>query len=273
METPRGSVQHITHFRSFVFNYLICHINVVHIPPGTVSDRRRGSLKVALTTQRVEEVPMGGFREISVLFLICFQSWPVEKQEPGPHGVTDPASELRVMVNVYNGVNLPSSDLRRAEREAEKIFLYAGIQVTWAAGLMGASLDDNATSEKGNAASLQLRLWPRAMAGKWPTSSETLGFCLSLENGDAVVLADTIQKRAVFGTTNFADLLGLAMAHELGHLLLRSIAHSVTGIMRARWTEKALRDDDRGYLRFTPDEAESMRTEVRRRMGVTSVSK
>lgn len=178
------------------------------------------------------------------------------------------------MVNVYNGVNLSSSELSRAEREAEKIFLYTGIQLTWTTGLLAADLNDNATSERGNAAaSLQLRLWPRAVAGKRPTSSETLGFCLSLENGDAVVLADAIQKRAVFGSTNSADLLGLAMAHELGHLLLRSAAHSVAGIMRARLTEKGLRDDDRGYLRFTADEAESMRTEVRRRMGVESASK
>ena len=210
---------------------------------------------------------MGGFREVSVLFLVCFQSWPAEKPEP------DSASELRVMVNVYNGVNLSSSELSRAEREAEKIFLYAGIQLTWTTGLLAADLNDNATSERGNAASLQLRLWPRAVAGKRPTSSETLGFCLSLENGDAVVLADAIQKRAVFGSTHFADLLGLAMAHELGHLLLRSAAHSVSGIMRARWTEKGLRDDDRGYLRFTATEAESMRTEVRRRMSLRSASK
>jgi len=215
---------------------------------------------------------MGGFREVSVLFLICFQSWPAEKPEPGPRGVTDAASELRVVVNVYNGVNLSSSELSRAEGETERIFLYAGIQLTWRTGLLAADLNDNATSERGNGA-LQLRLWPRAVAGKRPSSFETLGFCLSLENGDAVVLADAIQNRAVFGSTHFADLLGLAMAHELGHLLLRSAAHSVAGIMRARWTEKGLRDDDRGYLRFTASEAESMRTEVRRRMRVESASK
>jgi len=201
------------------------------------------------------------------LFLICIQSWPAEKPGAERGRVPEAVSELRVMVNVYNGINLPPSDLSRAEREAEKVFRYVGIQITWKTGPMAADLNDNATSERGNAASLQLRLWPRAMAGKRPTSSETLGFCLSLENGDAVLLADAIQKRAVFGSTHFADLLGLAMAHELGHLLLRSAAHSVAGIMRARWTEKALRDDDRGYLRFTPGEAESMRREVMRRMG------
>jgi hypothetical protein len=109
------------------------------------------------------------------------------------------------------------------------------------------------------------------MVGKKPLGSETLGLCISLENGDAVVLVDAIQKRAVFGPANFADLLGLAMAHELGHLLLRSAAHSVTGVMRARWTEKQLRDDVRGYLRFASGEAESMRSEVKRRMNQKSV--
>src|SRR6266478_170254 len=108
------------------------------------------------------------------------------------------------------------------------------------------------------------------MAGERPTSSETLGFCLSLGNGDAVVLVDTIRDRAVFGPSNFADLLGLAMAHELGHLLLRSAAHAVTGIMRRQWTERQLWDDHRGYLRFTSGEAESMRNEARRRTSVKS---
>src|SRR5262249_8310196 len=106
---------------------------------------------------------------------------------------------------------------------------------------------------------------------KRPTSSDALGFCLSFDNGDAVVLADVIQKRAVVSSTNFANFLGLAMAHELGHLLLRSGAHSVTGIMRVPLTEKGLREYEREYLRFTAGEAESMRKEVRRRMGMKSV--
>jgi hypothetical protein len=215
---------------------------------------------------------MGGFREVSALFLICFQSWPAEKPEPGPRGVPDAASELRVLVNVYNGVNVSSSELSRAERKAEKIFLNAGIQLTWTTGLLAADLNDNATNLRWNAASLQLRLWTRAAAGNRPTSSETLGLCLSLEHGDAVILADAIQKRAVVGKIHFADLLGLVIAHELGHLLLRSADHSADGIMQARWGKKELNDGECGYLRFTPAEAESMRSEVRQRMGVKSPS-
>lgn len=220
------------------------------------------------------EEQVGGLREVSVLFLICSHSWATEKNAPSLKSASETVTELQVTVKVYNGINLSPSELSQAERTAERIFGYAGIQLTWTTGLLAADVDENVPSLKWNAASsLQLRLWPRAMAGKRPSSSETLGFCLSFENGDAVVLADDVRERAVFGTTNFADLLGLAMAHELGHLLLGSPAHSVAGVMRARWTEKGLRDDDRGYLRFTADEAESMRSEVRRRMGVKSASK
>ena len=205
---------------------------------------------------------MGGIRVVSVLFLIgCHSCW-AGKPETGT------ASALRVTVKVYNSVHLSPGELSRAEQKAAKVFQEAGIALVWSAGLLDRDVDDNIPSEEWNGASLQLRLWPRAMAGKRPSGSETLGFCLSLENGDAVVLADVIQQRAVFGPASFADLLGLAMAHELGHLLLRSAAHSVTGIMRSRWAEKQLRDDDRGYLRFTADEVETMRNEVRRRMGL-----
>ena len=41
-----------------------------------------------------------------------------------------------------------------------------------------------------------------------------MGFCLSLENGDAVVLADAVQKRVAVGTTSFADHLGPWMAED-----------------------------------------------------------
>ena|SRR5215813_6190584 len=90
-------------------------------------------------------------------------------------------------------------------------------------------------------------------------------FCLFLEGGDAVVLADVIQERAKFGPTNFSELLGITMAHELGHLLLRSAKHSVTGVMGVAFTETGMAADERGRLRFTSGEGEKMRNEIKRR--------
>jgi len=209
---------------------------------------------------------MGDLRRASVLFLICIHSSAGEKPPNASTALPVVALDLQMTVDVYNGINLSPDELGRAEREAERIFRYAGIQLRWTAGLLGSNVDNNTPSETRSPRALQLRIWSRVAAGKRPSGADTLGFCLSLENGDAVVLADAIQQHAVFGAPDFSDLLGLAMAHELGHLLLRSAGHSVMGMMRARWTKNMLREDQRGYFRFTADEAESMRKEVRRRM-------
>jgi len=225
----------------------------------TVLGRRLVSFNVA-TTQLVQEAQMGGLRGVTVLLVICFHSWLAAKSE-------SVSPKLRVTVTLYDGVKLSSSELSRAEEEAGKIFLFAGIKLAWISGPLGSEVNDNTVSEMWNPTSLQLRIWSSAMAGNRPTSSDTLGFCLSLKNGDAVVLADVIQKH-VIEPARFSNLLGLAMAHELGHLLLQSAGHSVKGIMRRTLSKEMSMDDERGYLRFTSSEAETMRNEVRRRMGL-----
>ena len=54
-------------------------------------------------------------------------------------------------------------------------------------------------------------------------------------------------------------ILGHAMAHELGHLLLRSMEHSQTGIIGSRWGKEELRLSETGRLLFTTGQAEAMR--------------
>jgi hypothetical protein len=56
------------------------------------------------------------------------------------------------------------------------------------------------------------------------------------------------------------------MAHEIGHVLLRTLAHSRAGIMQARWRPKDLRDSEQGLLLFTSEQGRFMRNEVLRRM-------
>jgi len=62
-----------------------------------------------------------------------------------------------------------------------------------------------------------------------------------------------------------ARILGLAMAHELGHLLLPFHSHSRTGIMRAKWNRQDFQLAALGNLDFTPKQAELIRSEVLRR--------
>ena len=62
-----------------------------------------------------------------------------------------------------------------------------------------------------------------------------------------------------------AQILGHAMAHETGHLLLWSKSHSSTGIMKASWSREDLREIAMGHLAFTFQEAEVMRGNAKAR--------
>ena len=55
------------------------------------------------------------------------------------------------------------------------------------------------------------------------------------------------------------------MAHEIGHLLLRSREHSSQGIMRRDWPSTDLQSAAQARLRFTAEQSRRMRDEVLRR--------
>jgi hypothetical protein len=57
-------------------------------------------------------------------------------------------------------------------------------------------------------------------------------------------------------------VLGRAMAHEIGHLLLGAHRHSNTGLMRGVWSPETLRRDHVTDWRFSEEEADLMRDTV-----------
>jgi hypothetical protein len=188
---------------------------------------------------------------------------------PSPAATIRPASsELHVTVYVFNSVYVSLRDLIKAEAQAARIFDTAGIKVTWVAGLTAQEATGHAAGEAWNPANLDLRIWTRPMARGTAIPSNALGYCLSMKLGQAVVLADAIQNLAAIWGTDAADILGLALAHEIGHLLLQTASHSAAGMMEPRYLQKDLVSAERGGLMFTRDETNSMRNEVRRRMGI-----
>lgn len=60
------------------------------------------------------------------------------------------------------------------------------------------------------------------------------------------------------------EVLAASMAHELGHLLLHSSGHSLSGIMKARLDRKQIESLARGEFWFTKDEAARLVEQARR---------
>jgi hypothetical protein len=61
-----------------------------------------------------------------------------------------------------------------------------------------------------------------------------------------------------------AIILGHAMAHELGHLLLGTNSHSSAGLMQAHWEPRDLAQAAKGHLLFSAEESTQMRSRFTR---------
>jgi hypothetical protein len=65
----------------------------------------------------------------------------------------------------------------------------------------------------------------------------------------ATVFLDLVEPVARRNGADVNEVLGRAIAHEIGHLLLGTSSHSAAGLMRAIWTDRELgRNDPRDWL-------------------------
>jgi hypothetical protein len=81
----------------------------------------------------------------------------------------------------------------------------------------------------------------------------------------AAVSLPTVEEASRELEAPVAEVLAVSMAHELGHLLLHSSAHSRSGIMKARLDRTQIELLERGELLFTKDEATKL-VELARRL-------
>jgi len=112
-------------------------------------------------------------------------------------------------------------------------------------------------------ADFALRILSAAMTERAPAGGEALGFALPCPEDLAGCYAEVFYQRisdwASGAEISAYQLLGHAMAHEVGHLLLGPNSHSRDGIMRPQWNPDDLRVIARASLRFTPEQTERLR--------------
>jgi hypothetical protein len=179
---------------------------------------------------------------------------------------------LKITVCVYDHAHVPSSTLARAKKEASRIYRQAGVEVAWLDRPLSAEQAQGETNilEQLGPSGFVLRILPRSMVENLQIRDAALGFALPCREGEsgcmAHVLYHKVEDLAKEGNTSLSQTLGLAIAHELGHLLLRSNAHNTEGIMQAQWRAKELQHASKGLLLFTPRQAQTIRAEVLRRV-------
>jgi hypothetical protein len=182
----------------------------------------------------------------------------------------------RIEIRVYDLAGVAPKTLAEAERQAGRVFHKAGIETEWHHVILA-----GAPNPEGLAglpppyqSTFVLRILDNEMSEKLDIREEALGYAITCPVEERGCIANLLYPRLVAlseqGDASLSEILGYALAHELGHLLLSANAHSRTGVMQARWTGETLREASRGRLLFTAEQAEQIRKEVLIRLTLTA---
>jgi len=193
---------------------------------------------------------------------------------PGAPSAVGAQPTPAITILVYNNAPVPDDLLRAAEGEADRIFARAGVGVNWfdcsmehpGVGSQGPCHDGWGTINMG----LRVVVNPPPPTDPRthlvdPRRPERLGF--AVRPGLASVYYDPRwrfagDERAL----HLPMILGVVIAHEVGHLLLGPDRHSRQGLMRPEWDSRQFHQATLRELFFSEEESADIRAEARRRM-------
>jgi hypothetical protein len=160
-----------------------------------------------------------------------------------------------ITIRVLNPARVPAKTLRKAERLAAAILDAAGVGVTWFECPCVPYLAPR-------------NFWLHLLKNRPPQlHGDATGFAVLMPEQDgavsyAGVIWPAVEEAAVGLDSQVSHVLGATIAHEIGHILLGSKAHTQSGIMRSRFRRTDMRMAASGELRFIPEQAQRMQAVV-----------
>jgi hypothetical protein len=182
-------------------------------------------------------------------------------------GQRDPQTRLKITLRMYN-YGVSQALLAKAEREAATILHRAGVGVAWVDCPLSPADSANYPTclEPVGTTDFAVKVLAARETERFSSHHDALGQALECSRKQAgcaayVFYRDVLQL-AREGDAAEYQLLGHALAHEVGHLLLGPNSHSPTGIMRANWSRPDVQMMARAYLFFTEEQSRRLRDEV-----------
>ena len=153
-----------------------------------------------------------------------------------------------IFIRSYNNFGVPAADLAAAREHAQAVFQEARLNIVWTDCWVGDRHQPPETPrcQEPLGGDIVLRLQKTKEADR--SKFVSMGFSLVGAAGAAPFLAtvyvDRAESVARGAGVDARRVLGLAMAHEIGHVLLNSNSHASSGLMRADWSRSELRRKD-----------------------------
>jgi hypothetical protein len=171
---------------------------------------------------------------------------------------------LKVTIVIYDSAHVGAKTLGRTERIAGTILQTAEIESRWDTGpvqdLGNLGTDFTAYSRgdcehRPTSAILRVHILPRAPSG---VAAQALGYSLPCPKGgvQVTIFADRAATVSEMGGPTFGRVLGYAIAHELGHVLLHSGAHDAAGLMKGIWSKRDWQRAAVSIIPFSPTDVQ-----------------
>jgi hypothetical protein len=168
-----------------------------------------------------------------------------------------------IIIRSYNNFGVPPVDVAAARQDAQAVLQHAGVIIVWEdcwAGKRHPAFR-SARCQEPVGGDIVLRLQKTGESDR--SKFVSMGFSLVGTPGArpflATVYVDRVESVARGAGIDTRRVLGLAIAHEIGHLLLNSNTHATSGLMRAGWSRSELRRKDAATWQFLEAEAANIR--------------
>lgn len=207
--------------------------------------------------QAISQVFRGHGRTLSFVLIACAG---LGLATAGSAVSVRPRHQPVIRVEIYNYAHIDRLQLRQAELQAADLFAMAGGRIVWLDHPEKKSLAESASDSLpadffvrilyASVVSRVRRISGLDLLGETMASPGSKG---PVAGRIANVFYDRVRDVSRLWGLYPAEVLGDAIAHELGHLL--GARHSSRGLMKARWTERDLVLAGRDELRFSRSQA------------------
>jgi hypothetical protein len=187
------------------------------------------------------------------------------------------AAMLLLVVRTYDVAHVPARALDTAKHVSGRILQRAGIEVTWiACGQPSAPTRPDPCVNQPAADELLMRITAAEGHPGGGLAIDALGDSYvdtQARSGTlATLYADRIAAIASAAGVDVGTVLGLAMAHEIGHLLLGTHVHQPHGLMSERWSVSGLQRRFERDWEFSRTDVDQLGINLKRRQQTLTMS-
>jgi hypothetical protein len=197
---------------------------------------------------------------LAALLFIGIYSVPAIAQRAREAAAPNP----QITISVHDYADVPPLRLAAAEAQARRIFGLAGLDTVWLSCSPKLESEPEGCSLV-DATHLVLKILSGKTNAHIRDRDDVLGNALLADNGTGYYAYAFLDHIETLEQHRGFAVLGYVLTHEIGHLLLGSNSHSVSGIMSPHWNDQELRLISEGRLLFLPNETGRLRERLKSR--------